>query len=111
MLVCETHDCMKYFAISGWNKSSWPRDQIVPFRETRGDPIPDNHSVRLFAATGSLFDPFRGDSRLARIGHAGSDTRFWGPVGRRRLGVYGLQYKKADDRNGEAVRGQETRFL
>jgi hypothetical protein len=22
-----------------------------------------------------------------------------------------LQYKKADDRNGEAVRGQETRFL
>jgi len=35
--------------MSGWNQAPYPRDQILLFRETLGDRIPDNHSVRLFA--------------------------------------------------------------
>ena len=35
--------------MSGWNQAPQPRDQILLFRETLGDRIPDNHSVRLFA--------------------------------------------------------------
>ena len=35
--------------MSGWNQAPWPRDQILLFRETLSDRIPDNHSVRLFA--------------------------------------------------------------
>ncbi len=35
--------------MSGWNQAPLPRDQILLFRETLGDRIPDNHSVRLFA--------------------------------------------------------------
>ena len=35
--------------MSGWNQAPFPRDQILLFRETLGDRIPDNHSVRLFA--------------------------------------------------------------
>ena len=35
--------------MSGWNQALWPRDQILLVRETLGDRIPDNHSVRLFA--------------------------------------------------------------
>ncbi len=35
--------------MSGWNQAPWPRDQILLFRETLGDRIPQNHSVRLFA--------------------------------------------------------------
>lgn len=34
--------------MSGWNQAPQPRDQILLFRETLGDRIPDNHSVRLF---------------------------------------------------------------
>ena len=40
---------MEARALSGWNQAPWPRDQILRFRETLGDRIPDNHSVRLFA--------------------------------------------------------------
>ncbi|MCH7720096.1 MAG: transposase [Planctomycetes bacterium] len=35
--------------MSGWNQAPLPRDQIVLFRETLGDRIPDHHSVRLLA--------------------------------------------------------------
>jgi len=35
--------------MSGWNQAPLPRDQILLFRETLGDRIPQNHSVRLFA--------------------------------------------------------------
>ena len=35
--------------MSGWNQAPWPRDQILLFRETLGDRIRPNHSVRLFA--------------------------------------------------------------
>jgi len=35
--------------MSGWNQAPLPRDQILLFRETLGDRIPENHSVRLFA--------------------------------------------------------------
>jgi len=35
--------------MSGWNQAPQPRDQILLFRETLGDRIPENHSVRLFA--------------------------------------------------------------
>ena len=35
--------------MSGWNQARWPRDQILLFRETLGDRIPDHHSVRLLA--------------------------------------------------------------
>ncbi|MFV1981551.1 MAG: IS1182 family transposase [Rhodothermia bacterium] len=40
---------MEAHAMSGWNQAPYPRDQILLFRETLGDRIPDNHSVRLFA--------------------------------------------------------------
>ena len=33
----------------GWNQAPFPRDQILLFRETLGDRIPEDHSVRLFA--------------------------------------------------------------
>ena len=35
--------------MSGWNQAPFPRDQILLFRETLGDRIPENHTVRLFA--------------------------------------------------------------
>jgi len=35
--------------MSGWNQAPLPRDQILLFRETLGDRIPQNHSVRLLA--------------------------------------------------------------
>ena len=35
--------------MSGWNQAPFPRDQILLFRETLGDRIPADHSVRLFA--------------------------------------------------------------
>jgi len=35
--------------MSGWNQAPLPWDQILLFRETLGDRIPENHSVRLFA--------------------------------------------------------------
>ncbi len=35
--------------MSGWNQAPLPRDQILLFRETLGDRIPDHHSIRLFA--------------------------------------------------------------
>jgi transposase len=35
--------------MSGWNQAPLPRDQILLFRETLGDRIPENHTVRLFA--------------------------------------------------------------
>ena len=35
--------------MSGWNQAPLPRDQILLFRETLGDRIRENHSVRLFA--------------------------------------------------------------
>jgi len=35
--------------MSGWNQAPLPRDQILLFRETLGDRIPEDHSVRLFA--------------------------------------------------------------
>ncbi len=35
--------------MSGWNQAPLPRDQILLIRETLGDRIPDNHTVRLFA--------------------------------------------------------------
>ena len=35
--------------MSGWNQAPFPRDQILLFRETLGDRIPPDHSVRLFA--------------------------------------------------------------
>ncbi len=35
--------------MSGWNQAPFPRDQILLFRETLGDRIPQDHSVRLFA--------------------------------------------------------------
>lgn len=35
--------------MSGWNQAPLPRDQILLFRETLGDRIPQDHSVRLFA--------------------------------------------------------------
>jgi len=35
--------------MSGWNRAPYPRDQILLFRETLGDRIPPDHSVRLFA--------------------------------------------------------------
>lgn len=35
--------------MSGWNQAPLPRDQILLFRETIGDRIPTNHSVRLLA--------------------------------------------------------------
>ncbi len=34
--------------MSGWNQAPFPRDQILLFRETLGDRISQNHSVRLF---------------------------------------------------------------
>jgi transposase len=34
--------------MSGWNQAPFPRDQILLFRETLGDRIPENHTVRLF---------------------------------------------------------------
>lgn len=34
--------------MSGWNQAPFPRDQILLFRETLGDRIPDGHTVRLF---------------------------------------------------------------
>jgi len=34
--------------MSGWNQAPFPRDQILLFRETLGDRIPQNHTVRLF---------------------------------------------------------------
>jgi len=33
--------------MSGWNQAPLPRDQILLFRETLGDRIPQDHSVRL----------------------------------------------------------------
>ena len=42
--------------MSGWNEAPLPRDQILLFRETLGDRIPDNHSVRLFAEILDGFD-------------------------------------------------------
>ena len=39
--------------MSGWNQAPCPRDQILLFRETLGDRIPQNHSVRLFT---EIFD-------------------------------------------------------
>lgn len=33
--------------MSGWNQAPLPRDQILLFRETLGDRIPENHSARL----------------------------------------------------------------
>ena len=47
--VWDTHDRMEAHAQSGWNQAPWPRDQILLFRETLGDRIPENHSIRLFA--------------------------------------------------------------
>ncbi len=35
--------------MSGWNQAPLPRDQILLFRETLDDRIPENHTVRLFA--------------------------------------------------------------
>jgi len=35
--------------MSGWNQAPFPRDQILLFRETLGDRIPADHSVRLMA--------------------------------------------------------------
>jgi len=35
--------------MSGWNQAPLPRDQILLFRETLGDRIPENHSARLLA--------------------------------------------------------------
>ncbi len=35
--------------MSGWNQAPSPRDQILLFRETLGDRIPENHTSRLFA--------------------------------------------------------------
>lgn len=35
--------------MSGWNQAPLPRDQILLFRETLGDRIPENHTIRLFA--------------------------------------------------------------
>ena len=35
--------------MSGWNQAPLPRDQILLFRETLGDRIPADHSVRLMA--------------------------------------------------------------
>jgi transposase len=40
---------MEAGGMSGWNQAPYPRDQILLFRETLGDRIPQNHTVRLFA--------------------------------------------------------------
>jgi len=40
---------MEARGMSGWNQAPFPRDQILLFRETLGDRIPENHTVRLFA--------------------------------------------------------------
>ncbi len=45
--------------MSGWKQAPWPRDQILLFRQTLGDRIPDNHSVRLFA---EILDTLDGSS-------------------------------------------------
>ena len=45
--------------MSGWNQAPWPRDQILLFRETLGDRIGQNHSVRLFA---EILDQLDGSS-------------------------------------------------
>ncbi len=33
--------------MSGWSQAPLPRDQILLFRETLGDRIPQDHMVRL----------------------------------------------------------------
>ena len=47
--IRDSNDRMEAHAMSGWNQAPLPRDQILLFRETLGDRIPDNHSVRFFA--------------------------------------------------------------
>ena len=47
--VWGTHDRMEAHGMSGWNQAPWLRDQILLYRETLGDRIPRNHSIRLFA--------------------------------------------------------------
>jgi len=47
--VCDTQHRMEAGGMSGWNQAPLPRDQILLFRETLGDRIPEDHSVRLFA--------------------------------------------------------------
>ncbi len=56
--------------MSRWNQTPLPRDQILLFRETLGDRIPQNHSVRLFAEILDHID-------LSACVHAQADWSSW----------------------------------
>jgi len=53
--------------MSGWNQAPLPRDQILLFRETLGDRIPADHSVRLMAEILDELDWSRWERRYVLV--------------------------------------------